>query len=155
MNTTEIRRRFAITLFPVTLAVLCFALHGWAGLVWGYFISTTILWHTTFFINSLCHLFGRRRFPTKDTSRNSLILALVTLGEGWHNNHHRAAYVARQGLRWWEVDLTWYVLLVLERVGVIWDVKRPRRADEGADTARADATLAPDTDAPDELVTTG
>ena len=72
----------------VLLAVGCFLAMGWQGLVWGFFISTVLLFHATFAINSLCHMFGRVRYKTTDTSRNSLLLALVTLGEGWHNNHH-------------------------------------------------------------------
>ena len=85
-----------------------------------------LLWHSTFLINSLAHVFGSRRFATEDTSRNNFALAVLTMGEGWHNNHHKAAYVARQGLRWWEIDVTWYVLVLLERLHIVWDVKRPR-----------------------------
>jgi len=87
--------------FPgVTLAVSSFLLAGWQGLVWGFFISTVLLYHGTFMINSLCHLIGKRRYPTTDTSRNSLILAIITLGEGWHNNHHYYATTANQGFFW-------------------------------------------------------
>lgn len=114
------------------LGIACFLIGGLPGLLIGFFLSTVALWHATFFINSLAHVWGSRRFDTTDTSRNNPVLALLTLGEGWHNNHHRAAYVARQGLRWWEVDVTWYVLLVLEKLGVIWDVKRPRPEAVGA-----------------------
>jgi stearoyl-CoA desaturase (delta-9 desaturase) len=97
-------------------------------LVWGLFISTFFLLQATYAINSLAHRFGIRRFPTRDGSRNNWWLALLTLGEGWHNNHHRFPFAARQGLRWWEVDVTWYMLLLLERLGVIWDLKRPAEA---------------------------
>jgi len=110
---------------PVTLAVACYLFHGWMGLVWGFFISTTILWHTTFFINSLCHMFGKRRFPTKDTSTNSLILALVTMGEGWHNNHHFYPSSVNQGFYKREIDLSYYVLKALSWVGLVWDLKKP------------------------------
>ena len=99
---------------------------GCPGLLIGFLLSTVLLWHSTFLINSLAHVFGSRRFATEDTSRNNFALALLTMGEGWHNNHHKAAYVARQGLRWWEIDVTWYVLVLLERLHVIRDVKRPR-----------------------------
>jgi stearoyl-CoA desaturase (delta-9 desaturase) len=109
----------------VTLAVLCFAYHGWVGLVWGYFLSTTLLWHTTFLINSACHLFGKVRFPTKDTSRNSLILAILTLGEGWHNNHHYHPSSVNQGFYWWEIDVTLYALKVLNWFGLVWDLRKP------------------------------
>lgn len=111
---------------PWSLGVACFLIGGWSGLVVGFFLSTVLLWHSTFLINSVAHLFGRRRFDTIDTSRNIPWLAVLTLGEGWHNNHHRHPHLARQGLRWWELDVTWYVLVLLEKLRVIWAVKRPR-----------------------------
>jgi stearoyl-CoA desaturase (delta-9 desaturase) len=114
---------------PWTLGIACALIGGWSGLLIGFFLSTVLLWHSTFMINSLAHVFGRRRFETHDTSRNNWLLALVTMGEGWHNNHHRHAHLARQGLRWWEIDVTWYILLTLEKLHVIWGVKRPRTAD--------------------------
>jgi stearoyl-CoA desaturase (Delta-9 desaturase) len=94
-------------------------------LVWGYFMSTTLLWHTTFFINSACHIFGKKRFPTKDTSKNSFILALVTLGEGWHNNHHYHPSSVNQGFYWWEIDISYYALKVLSWFGLVWDLRKP------------------------------
>jgi stearoyl-CoA desaturase (Delta-9 desaturase) len=87
-----------------------------------------LLWHGTFTINSLCHMFGRRRYRTTDTSRNSMILALITMGEGWHNNHHHHQSSARQGFYWWEIDITYYILRGLSAVGLIWDVRQPTRA---------------------------
>ncbi|MFG0331303.1 MAG: acyl-CoA desaturase [Phycisphaerales bacterium] len=93
-------------------------------LVWGFAISTTALYHATFTINSLAHRFGRRRFDTNDDSRNNFALALLTLGEGWHNNHHYFPGSARQGFYWWEIDLTYYGLLGLSWLGVVWDVRR-------------------------------
>ena len=93
----------------VTLAVL-FLIGGIPGLIWGFFVSTVLCWHATFIINSLTHMFGRRRYMTRDDSRNSLILALITLGEGWHNNHHYYQSSTRQGFFWWEIDLSYYVL---------------------------------------------
>lgn len=95
----------------------------WQMLVWGFFISTTALFHGTCCINSLAHLMGRRRFQTDDASRNSLALALVTLGEGWHNNHHRYQSAARQGFYWWEIDITYGLLRALAGVGLIWGLK--------------------------------
>jgi len=92
-------------------------------LVWGFFISTIVLYHATYTINSLAHRWGSQRFATTDDSRNNLWLALVTLGEGWHNNHHHYPASARQGFYWWEVDLTYYVLLGMQGVGLIWDVR--------------------------------
>ncbi len=91
--------------------------------VWGFFVSTVVLLHGTLFINSLAHVFGSRRFATDDDSRNSLALALITLGEGWHNNHHRYMGTARQGFYWWEIDITYYVLKALSWTGLIWDLK--------------------------------
>jgi stearoyl-CoA desaturase (delta-9 desaturase) len=92
-------------------------------LVWGFFISTVVLLHGTLMINSMAHTFGRRRFETTDDSRNSLLLALVTLGEGWHNNHHRYMNSVRQGFYWWELDITYYVLRTLSWAGLIWDLR--------------------------------
>ncbi len=92
-------------------------------LVWGFFISTTALFHATSSINSLAHLMGRRRYATEDSSRNSFLLALITLGEGWHNNHHRFMSATRQGFYWWEIDITYYLLLLLERTGIISDLR--------------------------------
>jgi stearoyl-CoA desaturase (delta-9 desaturase) len=109
-------------LVPLALAVTLFLLGGWQLLIWGFFVSTVVLFHCTCFINSLAHTMGRRRYATGDDSRNSLLLALITFGEGWHNNHHRYPGATRQGHRWWEVDLTFYGLWLLSRLGVIWDL---------------------------------
>jgi stearoyl-CoA desaturase (Delta-9 desaturase) len=121
---------------PVALATALFLLGGWLEraapglgtsatqlLVWGFFVSTVVLFHATVTINSLAHRFGTRRFETRDDSRNNLLLALLTFGEGWHNNHHQFPGSARQGFRWWEVDLTYYLLRVLALVGIVWDLK--------------------------------
>jgi len=105
--------------------VACLALGGWEALVVGFLWSTVLCWHGTFCINSLTHIVGKRVYPTKDDSRNSLILALVTMGEGWHNNHHYYQSCTRQGFRWYEIDPTWYVLRTLEALHVIRDCKRP------------------------------
>jgi stearoyl-CoA desaturase (delta-9 desaturase) len=91
-------------------------------LVWS-IISTIVVSHASFTINSLAHLFGRRRYATGDTSRNSLLLALLTFGEGWHNNHHHYPAATRQSHRWWEIDVTWYLLTALSWVRLIWDLK--------------------------------
>jgi len=97
-------------------------------LVWGFCISTIALFHTTVSINSLSHVFGNKRFITKDNSRNNFFLALVTLGEGWHNNHHHYPATARQGFLWWEIDITYYLLKGLEKLGIIHDVKNVPKA---------------------------
>ena len=96
---------------------------GWQMLVWGFFISSTVLLHATLFINSLAHVWGNRPFETEDDSRNNFWLALLTLGEGWHNNHHRYMGAARQGFHWWEIDPTYYGLKILSWLGIIWDLK--------------------------------
>ena len=95
----------------------------WQFFVWTFFISTTLLLHGTLFINSLAHLWGNRAYETHDDSRNNWWLSLITLGEGWHNNHHRYPHATRQGFRWWEIDITYYCLKVLSWGGIIWDLK--------------------------------
>ena len=112
---------------PVALAVLLYLVGGATWLVWGFFISTTVLWHATFTINSLAHVWGQRRYETTDTSRNNAWLALLTMGEGWHNNHHRYMNSARQGFFWWEIDLSYYVLVALSWCGLVWDLHQPPR----------------------------
>jgi len=92
-------------------------------LVWGFFVSTVACYHGTYTINSLCHVWGRRRYATNDESRNNGVLALLTLGEGWHNNHHRYPASVRQGFYWWEIDVTYYLLRGLAALGLIWDLK--------------------------------
>jgi stearoyl-CoA desaturase (Delta-9 desaturase) len=92
-------------------------------LVWGFFVSTVLCWHATYTINSLSHLFGRQRYRTGDSSRNNWLLAILTLGEGWHNNHHYYPNAARQGFYWWECDLTYYLLKIMSWLGLIWDLK--------------------------------
>ena len=92
-------------------------------LIWGFFISTVILYHATYTVNSLAHKFGKRRYNTKDDSRNSFLIALITCGEGWHNNHHHFPGSASQGFFWWEVDMTYYFLRFLAWTGIIWDLK--------------------------------
>jgi stearoyl-CoA desaturase (Delta-9 desaturase) len=93
-------------------------------LVWGFVISTVVLYHATFTVNSLAHTLGRRRYATRDHSRNNLWLALLTFGEGWHNNHHHFPGAARQGFYWWEIDLTYYSLRLLAALGLIWDLRQ-------------------------------
>jgi stearoyl-CoA desaturase (delta-9 desaturase) len=94
--------------------------NGMQMLIWGFFVSTVVLAHSTFTINSLSHVFGRKRFETGDTSRNNWLLALLTFGEGWHNNHHHFPTATRQGFYWWEIDITYYGLLVLSKLGTAY-----------------------------------
>ena len=96
---------------------------AWQLVVWGFFISTVALFHATCAINSFAHTLGSKRFDTGDESRNSLLLALLTLGEGWHNNHHHYQSSARQGFYWWEIDISYYILRCLAALGIIWDLK--------------------------------
>jgi stearoyl-CoA desaturase (Delta-9 desaturase) len=131
-----------------------YLLLGVHGLVWGLAVSTVLLWHGTFTINSLAHVFGKRRYETTDDSRNNWFLALITMGEGWHNNHHYYQSTANQGFYWWEIDLSYYVLWGLARVGLIWDLRKPPQwvLDEGhgkreqpaaVATARVSPSIAP------------
>lgn len=136
---------------PIGLALLMFALgatlsliapslntSGWSMLVWGFGVSTVALYHGTFTINSLAHTLGNRRFQTSDDSRNSLLLSLLTLGEGWHNNHHYYPGTARQGFYWWEIDITYYVLRAMSVFGLVWDLRPvPARVYEAADRIRS------------------
>ncbi len=136
------------TLVPVLLALALFGLgellqhlapqlgtSGGQMLTWGFFVSTVVLFHATVTINSLAHRFGKRRFETRDDSRNNLWLALITFGEGWHNNHHFFPGSSRQGFRWWEIDLTWYGLRLMSALGLVrglkpvpaWVLARARR----------------------------
>jgi stearoyl-CoA desaturase (Delta-9 desaturase) len=110
---------------PVLLGVACFLAGGWSALWIGFALSTVLTYHCTFFINSLTHLFGRRRYVTTDTSRNSFLLAVLTLGEGWHNNHHYYQSTANQGFFWWELDISYYVLRVLSLLGIARDLRTP------------------------------
>jgi stearoyl-CoA desaturase (Delta-9 desaturase) len=107
--------------------------NGWQMLIWGFFISTVAVYHGTYTINSLSHVFGRQRYRTGDTSRNNPWLAIITLGEGWHNNHHHYPAAARQGFYWWEIDVTYYLLRIMALCGLIWDLKPvPAAIREGA-----------------------
>jgi stearoyl-CoA desaturase (delta-9 desaturase) len=110
---------------PLALAAGLTAIWGLPGLLIGFALSTVAVWHATFTVNSLAHVWGKRRYETSDTSRNNWVLALLTLGEGWHNNHHHFMGSARQGFFWWEVDVTYYVLKVMSWVGLVWDIKEP------------------------------
>jgi stearoyl-CoA desaturase (Delta-9 desaturase) len=118
--------RSAMEVLPTVALGAAFALLGGVhAFVWGFLVSTVLLWHGSFSINSLAHIFGRRRYATSDDSRNNWLLALITTGEGWHNNHHHYPSSANQGFRWWEIDLTYGLLRLLALVGLVWDLRRP------------------------------
>jgi len=140
--------RFDI-LVPVLLAAALYGVGAWLGvhlpalrtsgpqlLVWGFFVSTVVLFHVTVTINSLAHRWGRRRYATPDDSRNNWLLALLTFGEGWHNNHHHYPGAVRQGVKWWELDLTWYALKVLSWLGLVWDLRAMPASMRGARLAQ-------------------
>lgn len=109
----------------IALGIACFLIDGWSGLLIGFFASTAVLYHGTFFINSLAHVHGSQRYVTGDTSRNNWWLAVITLGEGWHNNHHAYQRSTRQGFRWYEFDPTYYALKAMSWVGLVWDLGEP------------------------------
>lgn len=110
---------------PTLLGVACYAWGGLPGLLVGFMFSTVLLWHGTFTINSLSHVWGKRPYDTTDDSRNNWFLAIITLGEGWHNNHHHYMNSTRQGFHWWQYDVTYYVLKMMSWVGLVWDLKEP------------------------------
>src|SRR5437870_3661128 len=112
----------------VALGALCLLIGGWSGLIVGFFWSTVLVYHATFCINSLAHVSGSKIYVTGDDSRNNLLLALLTMGEGWHNNHHAYQSSVRQGFRWWEIDATFYVLKLLSFAGLVWSLKSPPQA---------------------------
>ena len=118
---------FGATLYAVgeLLAATAPALrtNGPQLLVWGFIVGTVLVWHGTASINSLAHLIGRRRYATDDDSRNSVIVTILTFGDGWHNNHHRYQASARGGFFWWEIDPTYYGLKLLSWTGLIWNLK--------------------------------
>lgn len=107
----------------LVLAVICYLVGGLSGLIYGFFVSTVITYHATFCINSFCHIIGRVRYNTTDKSKNSALMALITLGEGWHNNHHYYQSSANQGFYWWEFDISYYMLKTLSMVGLVWDLR--------------------------------
>jgi stearoyl-CoA desaturase (Delta-9 desaturase) len=122
---------------PLLLAIAMFAIGGLPWLVWGFCLPTTTLAHATFAINTVNHMFGTRRFETRDESRNNALTALFAAGEGWHNNHHRYQRAARNGFYWWEFDPTWYVIRTMAALGLAWDVQQvPHRIYEEARAVR-------------------
>jgi stearoyl-CoA desaturase (delta-9 desaturase) len=109
-------------------AVLIFVFFGWEGFVWGFCVSNVLVWHITNLINSACHgSSGYRRFETSDQSRNLWLFGVVSLGDGFHNNHHYDPSSACHGFAWWEIDLTWYILNGLNGLGLVWDLKTPKQ----------------------------
>jgi stearoyl-CoA desaturase (delta-9 desaturase) len=107
---------------PVAVGVATFFIGGFFALIWAFALPQVLCWHGTFTINSLSHLWGGRRYATSDDSRNNFVLATITLGEGWHNNHHHYQVAARNGFMWWELDVTYYTLRALAAMRLVWDL---------------------------------
>lgn len=97
--------------------------NGLQLVIWGFFISTVLSTHATLSINSIAHVWGSRPYQTEDDSRNNLLLAIMTLGEGWHNNHHYYSGSVRQGFHWWQIDITYYILYLMKCLGLVWDLR--------------------------------
>lgn len=119
---------FALSIFGLGMLLEKYApsleTNGWQLLVWGFVLSTVVLYHATFTVNSLAHTWGNRRYATRDHSRNNFLIAIFTLGEGWHNNHHHYPVSASQGFYWWEIDLTYYGLRLMSSLGLIWNLRK-------------------------------
>ena len=122
-------------LWVILSLAIPFAIGGWTGLLWGGLVRIFFTHHITWSVNSICHTFGKREFETRDQSRNEWIVGLLGFGEGWHNNHHAYQRVASQGHRWWEIDTTYYVIWMMEKVGLAWDVVRLRDIPKGTKPA--------------------
>lgn len=118
-----LNRYFVLLQLP--LALLLYALGGWPLVIWGMFVRTVLLWHSTWMINSVTHLWGYRTFETDDNSQNLWWAAIFTYGEGWHNNHHAYPKVAKAGWRWWELDVTWWAIWLLRQLGLARKVVMP------------------------------
>jgi len=110
----------------VAVAVLFYFLGGWPFVFWGVFVRSVMSLHFTWLVNSATHMWGSQRFETGDDSTNSFWVAILTFGEGWHNNHHAQPQSARHGLRWWEIDMNWYGIWALRTLGLAWDIKKPK-----------------------------
>jgi len=124
---------------PVVVALVFLAIGGLPWLFWGVFLRTVVSLHATWLVNSATHIWGSQRYETGDTSTNSFWVAILTFGEGWHNNHHAEPQAARHGQAWYEVDVNWYGIFALKTLGLAWDIKRPRlRAEETVAATAAD-----------------
>lgn len=119
-----------------------FAIDGWTGLLWAGLVRIFLVHHVTWSVNSICHTFGRREYQTKDESRNEWIIGMLALGEGWHNNHHAFPRSAFHGLRWWQFDVSGYLIRLLERLKLVRDVYRVTPTMLARNSAR-NAKLAP------------
>jgi len=114
-------------LFNIPLAILLYYWGGWSFVIWGIFVRTVLVWHSTWSVNSFAHVWGYTNYKTNDNSKNNWIVALLTFGEGWHSNHHAFQTSARHGIKWWEYDITFYIIKLLESIGLATSVKIPVR----------------------------
>jgi stearoyl-CoA desaturase (delta-9 desaturase) len=121
------RKRYLGWLPTATLALSCFVVGGFPAVLWGVALPVSIGWHQTWLVNSATHIWGSRRFKTPDDSRNLWWVALITWGEGWHNNHHADQVNPRHGIKPWEIDVNWYIIWILERAKVFKNIKKPRK----------------------------
>ncbi|MGA7937468.1 MAG: fatty acid desaturase [Kovacikia sp.] len=112
-------------LLQLPLAVVLYLLGGWSFVIYGIFVRAVLLWHSTWLINSATHMWGYRTFFSEDNSRNLWWAAILTYGEGWHNNHHAHPNVAKAGLQWWEIDMTWWAIQALKSLGLARKVVLP------------------------------
>ncbi|HEX4609220.1 MAG TPA: acyl-CoA desaturase [Urbifossiella sp.] len=124
-------------------AGLCYWVDGWSGLVWGFGLATVLVFQVTFAVNSIGHRWGRRRFATREGSRNNAVLGVLAMGDGWHNNHHRAPRSARHGLAWYELDVSYQTIRLFRALGLVWDVRQPPAAVLAAATGPAPAPDGP------------
>ena len=136
--------------FPILSAVALYLLGGMPMLVWGFFVRSVLVLQTTWLVNSATHMWGYRSHPTRDKSTNLWWVALLTYGEGWHNNHHAFQTSARHGLRWWELDMTYLLIRCMRLVGMAHSIKLPRLT--GAALARAQRRKAKRRRSDEELV---
>ncbi len=144
-----VHRFYNWAFFPIYLLIaiamfgIGFAFGGWklaiSLVVWGCFFRTVMVWHTTWFVNSVTHMWGYRRYKTPDDSRNNWWVALLSFGEGWHNNHHADQRSAAHGHRWYEIDLTYWTIRLMQGVGLAWDVVKPKYLRERAASAEQEA----------------
>lgn len=116
----------------IALAVVLYLIGGWPFVVWGIFVRLVAVWHCTWLVNSATHKFGYRTFEAGDRSTNCWWVALMTYGEGWHNNHHAFQYSARHGMKWWEIDMTWMTIQLLQALGLATKVKLANDAESNA-----------------------
>jgi fatty-acid desaturase len=138
---------------PLTaLGFILLAVGGWQYVMWGIFLRTVVGLHCTWLVNSATHMFGTQRFLTTDTSRNSFWVAMLTFGEGWHNNHHASPLSARHGLAWYEFDTNWYGICALRAVGLAWDVTEAKLGAEPPQKTRGTAVIPVEEELPQQAI---